>query len=71
MVFASEVDTPINCHNLGSHSFKPLLKKASLPEIRFHELRHSCATLLLSKGVHAKFVQELLDSLDLADNLQL
>ena len=41
-------------------SFKPLLKKASLPDIRFHDLRHTCATLLLGKGVHAKFVQELL-----------
>jgi len=28
--------------------------------IRFHDLRHTCATILLSKGVHAKFVQELL-----------
>ena len=41
-------------------SFKPLLKKASLPEIRFHKLRHTCATLLLGRGVHPKLVQELL-----------
>jgi integrase len=45
---------------LVMHSFKPLLKKASLPDIRFHDLRHTCAALLLGKGVHAKFVQELL-----------
>ncbi len=69
MVFASEVGTPINRHNLGSHSFKPLLKKASLPEIRFRDLRHSCATLLLSKGVHAKFVQELLGHVTIAVTL--
>src|SRR5436190_21281980 len=31
-----------------------------LPEIRFHDLRHSAATLLLSLGVHPKIVQELL-----------
>jgi integrase len=31
-----------------------------VPDIRFHDLRHTCATLLLGKGVHAKFVQELL-----------
>ena len=37
-----------------------ILKCASLPHIRFHDLRHTCATLLLSKGVHPKFVQELL-----------
>jgi integrase len=36
------------------------LKRVGLPKIRFHDLRHTCATLLLSKGVHPKFVQELL-----------
>jgi integrase len=40
--------------------FKKLLKKAGLPAIRFHDLRHSAATLLLSLGVHAKVVQEML-----------
>jgi integrase len=39
---------------------KALLKKAELPEIRFHDLRHSAATLLLSQGVHPKVVQEIL-----------
>lgn len=37
-----------------------LLKKAELPHKRFHDLRHTCATLLLTKGVHPKVVQELL-----------
>jgi hypothetical protein len=60
LVFASEVGTPLNRHNLVARSFKPLLKRAGLPEIRFHDLRHTCATLLFSKGVHPKFVQELL-----------
>ena len=36
------------------------MKKAELPDIRFHDLRHSAATLLLSLGVHPKVVQELL-----------
>lgn len=40
--------------------FKALLKKAGLPLIRFHDLRHSAATLLLTMGVHPKVVQELL-----------
>lgn len=40
--------------------FKALLKKAGLPDIRFHDLRHSVATLLLSIGTHPKVVQELL-----------
>jgi integrase len=41
-------------------AFKRLLEKADLPNIRFHDLRHSAATILLSMGVHPKIVQELL-----------
>src|SRR6266516_2923194 len=40
--------------------FQKLLKEAGLPHLRFHDLRHSAATILLSMGVHAKVVQELL-----------
>lgn len=41
-------------------SFHTLLKKAGLSHIRFHDLRHSAATLLLKMGVHPKIVQERL-----------
>ena len=51
---------PINPSNERQRSFAPLLKKANLPRIRFHDLRHTCATLLLGKGTHPKLVQELL-----------
>jgi integrase len=34
--------------------------RAGLPRIRFHDLRHSCATLLLGEGVHPKIVSDLL-----------
>ncbi len=40
--------------------YHALLKKAGLPDMRFHDLRHSAATILLMKGVHPKVVQELL-----------
>lgn len=40
--------------------FKKLLSDAGLPHMRFHDLRHSAATILLSMGVHPKVVQELL-----------
>jgi len=40
--------------------FKPLLCAAGLPAIRFHDLRHTSATLLLAAGVHPKVVQERL-----------
>ena len=35
-------------------------KRGGLPEIRFHDLRHSAATLLLSRGTHPTYVQQLL-----------
>jgi len=37
-----------------------VLKSAGLPEIRFHDLRYSAATLMLQQGVHPKIVQERL-----------
>ncbi len=53
---------------LGQH-FRPLLKRAGLPPMRFHDLRHTCATLLLSQGVHPKLVQELLGHATIAITL--
>ena len=41
------------------------LSEARLPDIRFHDLRHTCATVLLSQGVNPKFVQELLGHADI------
>jgi len=58
-VFASEVGGPLPLRTLFVR-FKRLLQKAGLPEIRFHDLRHTAATLLLRQGVHPKVVQEML-----------
>jgi integrase len=69
LVFTTEAGTPINPSNLRQRSFAPLLKKAGLPHIRFHDLRHTCATLLFGKGVHPKYVQELLGHATIAITL--
>jgi integrase len=69
LVFATEIGTLINRHNLIQRSFRPLLEKAGLPRVRFHDLRHTCATILLARGVHAKFVQELLGHATIAITL--
>jgi integrase len=60
LVFTSITGTPVDVGNLTYRSFRPLLKRTDLPRIRFHDLRHTCATLLLSKGTHPKIVQEML-----------
>jgi integrase len=41
-------------------SFKRLLKRAGLPDVRFHDLRHSVATILFAAGVDLKVISELL-----------
>jgi len=48
-----------------SHGFKKLLSKYNLKPIRFHDLRHSCASILLSKGFLLKDVQEWLGHADI------
>ncbi len=60
LVFATGKGTPLEAQNIVNRHFKPLLKRAGLPDIRWHDLRHTCATLLLGRGVHPKLVQHLL-----------
>jgi integrase len=61
LVFPSQTGRPMRAWTLIGGPFKRIWKRAGLPEkTRFHDLRHTCATLLLTQGVHPKFVQELL-----------
>lgn len=60
LVFPNSIGRPMEATNLLRNSFFPLLRRAGLPRIRFHDLRHTAATLLLSRGVHPKVVAELL-----------
>jgi len=50
----------MNADNLYHRDLKPLLEEARLSGFTFHSLRHTCATLLLTKNVNAKIVSELL-----------
>ncbi len=59
LVFCTSLGTPLN-PNKVLERFKTLLKRAGLPHMRFHDLRHSAATILLTMRVHPKIVQELL-----------
>lgn len=60
LVFTDEFGRPIDRDRVSRSSFKRLLRKADLPDIRFHDLRHTAATLLLEAGEHPKVVQEML-----------
>ena len=54
LVFCTRRGTPLRRDTLHDKYWKPLLRQAGLPDIRFHDLRHTCATLLLTKGVHLR-----------------
>jgi integrase len=61
LVFASGEGTPILLRNLVRRHFQPVLTRARLsPTLRLYDLRHSCATLLLSAGENPKVVSERL-----------
>jgi integrase len=51
------------------HHFYTLLDHAGLPRVRFHDLRHNTATILLSKKVSSQVVQELLGHEDISTTL--
>jgi len=59
-LFCNTVGGPLRKSNFIRRIYKPLLKRACLPMIRFHDLRHTSATILLSLGLHPKIVQERL-----------
>jgi integrase len=58
-VFATGKGTPLDAQNIINRHFKPLLKRAGLPSIRWHDLRHTCFTILLTRSLHPKYVQHL------------
>jgi integrase len=58
-VFANPDGAPLDPSTV-SHAFNKVLRKADLPPIRLHDLRHTHATFLLQAGVHPKVVQERL-----------
>ena len=64
LVFSNRRGRPMEKQNLLRRSFWPILERAGLPRIRFHDLRHTAASLLLAQGTHPKVVQERLGPLD-------
>ena len=69
LVFTTQVGTPISAGNMLRRSFYPVLAKAEVPRLRFHDLRHTAATLLLIAGVHPRVVQEMLGHASIAITL--
>jgi len=57
LVFPNEAGEPMNCSNMVQRHFLPGLRAANLPRIRFHDLRHTYASLLIDQGENIKYIQ--------------
>jgi integrase len=65
LVFCQEHNgLPLHLHNIARRDFRRVTKRAKLPRIRFHDLRHSHATDLLAHGEHVKMVSERMGHYD-------
>jgi len=59
LIFTTARGTPLELRNVV-RTFKRILRSAGLPDQRFYDLRHTCASLLLAQGVHPWVVMEIL-----------
>ena len=60
LVFPNESGNPINHSNMLSRHFFPAMKEAGVGKIRFHDLRHTYASLLIEQGENIKYIQSQL-----------
>jgi integrase len=60
LVFTNDFGRPLTISNMIKRHYQPLLAKAGCPRLRFHDLRHTAATLMLSQGLPVKVVSEML-----------
>ena len=71
LVFCNERGRPLEPSNFLQRSFGPLLEDAGVPHVRFHDLRHTAATLMAAQGVHTKVVSEMLGHASIGITLDL
>ena len=57
LIFPNAEGNPMDCMNLVKRHFHPALRRAGLRRIRFHDLRHTYAALLIDQGEHPKYIQ--------------
>ncbi len=60
LVFATGIGTPLDAQSVVNRHYKPLLRRTGLPPFRWHDLRHTYATLLLGRGTHPTYAQKSL-----------
>jgi integrase len=70
LMFLCSIGGPMESRNLVCAS-KRMLRAAGLPNVRFHDLRHTAATLMLHRGLHPKVVQERLGHSEISMTLDI
>jgi integrase len=71
LVFPNGVGRPMDEVNLLRREFIPLLRRAGLPQVRFHDLRHTAATIMRREGVNLEVVSEVLGHADPATTMRI
>jgi integrase len=69
LVFTSTIGTPLDARSV-IRRHHAILKAAGIPRLRFHDLRHSAATLLLAQGVSPKYISQMLGHTQVAFTMQ-
>jgi len=69
-VFTTTIGTPLDGPTV-TRRFQDILKANGLRKLRFHDLRHTCATLLLAQGVHPRLIMEILGHSQIAITMNL
>ncbi len=67
-VFTNETGGPLHVNSLMAR-YEKLVVLAGVPRIRFHDMRHTSATLMMANGIHPKIVQERLGHADISMTL--
>lgn len=60
LIFTNANGDPLNGYHITERAFKPLLRRLGLPSVRFHDLRHTAASLMLSQGIRVDLVSRRL-----------
>ena len=70
LIFCTTIGTQLDGRNVA-HRFQALCRQAGLPRVRFHDLRHSAASVMLAQGVPARVIMETLGHATIGTTLNL
>lgn len=70
LIFTGKFGDPVEAHSFKRHFFEKDLRESGARAIRFHDLRHTAATLMIAGGIDLPTVQSILDHKDITTTMQ-